>query len=236
MGRLGNARWRTPLAFVVVRQKAPENRVESIGMEPETLFRIALLVIIVLTMTVTIPFRLQASKTKERFDRKQEGRMLAIALRLLGLGLWVSTFLYLIDPSLTSWSRLPMPMGIRWIGVGVGVLCPALFYWTLSSLGRNLTDTVGTRLNAYLVTHGPYRWVRHPFYVCAALLMTAVTVLTANALIGFCSLGVLSLLALRTPREEAVLVERFGDAYRNYQNQTGRFWPRFTKADPKKLR
>ena len=57
-------------------------------------------------------------------------------------------------------------------------------YWTLSSLGTNLTDTVVTRAEATLVTHGPYRWVRHPYYVTAALLMGSVTLLTANWLIG----------------------------------------------------
>lgn len=48
----------------------------------------------------------------------------------------------------------------------------------------------------------PYRWVRHPFYVTAALLMASVTLLTANWLIGLSSLIVLTLLAVRTPKEE----------------------------------
>jgi protein-S-isoprenylcysteine O-methyltransferase Ste14 len=99
-------------------------------------------------------------------------------------------------------------------------------YWTLSSLGKNLTDTVVTRKAATLVTHGPYRWVRHPFYVTAALLMASVTVLTANWLIGLTSLIVLSLLAVRTPKEEAMLIERFGEQYRDYMAKTGRFVPR----------
>jgi protein-S-isoprenylcysteine O-methyltransferase Ste14 len=99
-------------------------------------------------------------------------------------------------------------------------------YWTLSSLGRNLTDTVVTRSNACLVTHGPYRLVRHPFYVTAALLMASVTMLTANWLIGLSSLIVLTLLAIRTPKEEELLIQRFGQQYRDYMARTGRFFPR----------
>ena len=39
--------------------------------------------------------------------------------------------------------------------------------------------------------------------------------------------GVLVLLALRTPTEEAKLIERYGDVYRDYMQRTGRFIPRF---------
>lgn len=88
-------------------------------------------------------------------------------------------------------------------------------YWTLSSLGKNLTDTVVTRAEATLVTYGPYRWVRHPFYVTAGLLMASVTLLAANWLIGVSSLLVLVLLAVRTP-EEQLLIDRFGQQYRDY--------------------
>jgi protein-S-isoprenylcysteine O-methyltransferase Ste14 len=37
----------------------------------------------------------------------------------------------------------------------------------------------------------------------------------------------LAVLLWRTPREEARLIETFGDAYRTYMKQTGRFFPRF---------
>ena len=108
----------------------------------------------------------------------------------------------------------------------VAIASTALLYWTFSSLGKNLTDTVVTRRDAVLVTHGPYRWVRHPFYVCAALLMASVTILTANWLIGITSLMVLILLAIRTPKEERMLIQRFGDDYRHYIETTGKFVPR----------
>jgi protein-S-isoprenylcysteine O-methyltransferase Ste14 len=86
---------------------------------------------------------------------------------------------------------------------------------------------VVTRKDAVLVTHGPYRWVRHPFYDCAALLMASVTMLAANWLIGIGSLLVLTLLAIRTPKEEQMLIQRFGDDYRRYIETTGKFIPRF---------
>jgi protein-S-isoprenylcysteine O-methyltransferase Ste14 len=178
-------------------------------------------------MMVTVYYRLQAAKSGGPISRKEEGYAFAITLRLAGLCLWLATFGYLLFPD--SWASVPLPDWVRWVGAATGTLCSLMMYWTLSSLGKNLTDTVVTRNEATLVTHGPYRWVRHPFYVTAALLMSSVTLLTANWLIGLTSLVVLVLLAVRTPKEEAMLIERFGDQYRDYMTKTGRYIPRLPR-------
>lgn len=195
-------------------------------MPSENPFRISLVIVIVLTMAVTVYYRLQAAKSGEKISRKDEGYLFATVLRLAGLVLWISTFGYLFFPVYFQWAALPLPEWLRWIGVVMGALCSLLMYWTLSSLGKNLTDTVVTRTEAKLVTHGPYRWVRHPFYVTAALLMASVTVLSANWLIGVSSVVVLALLVMRTPKEEQMLIDRFGQQYRDYMVRTGRFLPR----------
>ncbi len=183
--------------------------------------------VIALTMAVTVYHRIQAASSGERISHKKEGYLFAAVLRLAGLGLWISTLGYLLFPASFSWASMPLPLWLRWSGVVSGFLCSLLLYWTLSSLGKNLTDTVVTRAEATLVTHGPYRWVRHPFYLTAALLMASVTLLTANWLIGVSSALVLVLLALRTPKEEQMLIERFGQQYRDYMEKTGRFVPWF---------
>lgn len=200
-------------------------------MTSETPFRIALAIVMSLTMAVTAYHRVQAASSGERVSHKEEGHLFAIVLRLAGLGLWISTFAYLFFPGAVVWAKLPLPIWVRWAGVTTGVFCSALMYWTLSSLGKNLTDTVVTRAAATMVTHGPYRWVRHPFYVTAAILMASVTMLSANWLIGLTSLIVLTLLAVRTPKEEQMLIERFGHQYRDYMARTGRFFPHLARGD-----
>jgi protein-S-isoprenylcysteine O-methyltransferase Ste14 len=196
-------------------------------MYDESWFRIALAMVILVTMAIGIPHRIRAASSGERLSRKEEGYLMAVTLRIAGLLLAVSTLTHLLFPVSVAWAVIPIPAWLRWIGAITAFATMTLFYWTLASLGKNLTDTVVTRRNAVLVTHGPYHWVRHPFYVCAALLMTSVTVLTASLLICVGSLMVLSLLAIRTPKEERLLIERFGDEYRNYMKTTGKFIPRF---------
>lgn len=189
-------------------------------------FRWALLIILVTTMAIGSYYRLKAASSGERISHKEEGYLFAALLRLAGLSLWFGIFGWVAFPSSFVWSTFPLPDGVRWLGVAVGLLAPVMMYWTLSTLGKNLTDTVVTRTEATLVTGGPYRWVRHPFYLTAALIMVSTTLVSANWMIGLSGLVILTLLAIRTPKEERKLLERFGDEYRQYQSRTGRFYPR----------
>ena len=195
----------------------------------ETFLRAALGIVLLLTISVTGFHRYRAAQSGEPISRKEEGYLFAFALRLAGLLLFVITFAYLVSPTLVQWSQIQLPTSVRGIGFFTGLYSTVLMYLTLSSLGKNLTDTVVTRANATLVTDGPYRWVRHPFYVTTALVMISVTLLTANWLIGLLCLVVLAMLAIRTPKEERALVERFGQSYIDYMARTGRFVPRTSK-------
>jgi protein-S-isoprenylcysteine O-methyltransferase Ste14 len=88
-----------------------------------------------------------------------------------------------------------------------------------------VTDTVVTRKEHTLVTTGPYRWVRHPFYVAFALAVLANSLVTANWFLFVTGGVVFVLLVVRTRKEEHRLIERFGDEYRAYMRRTGRFFP-----------
>jgi protein-S-isoprenylcysteine O-methyltransferase Ste14 len=102
----------------------------------------------------------------------------------------------------------------------------ALLVWALPNLGTNLTDTVVTRQHHTLVTQGPYRWVRHPFYIAMALVIGGAALLSANWFVLLMGLVVFSLLALRSRVEEEQLLARFGEEYRAYRDRTGKFIPR----------
>ena len=125
----------------------------------------------------------------------------------------------------------PLPDWLRWAGVVSGIAGGGLLLWTFRTLGPNLTDTVVTRKTHTLVTRGPYRWVRHPFYDSAALCILANSLVAANWFILLTGVLALGLLVIRTNKEEENLLKRFGDSYRAYQERTGRFWPKFGADD-----
>ena len=194
-------------------------------MTDDELFRYILLAGFILVFPIGIYHRVK-SRTGEKLDRLQEGLFILVSLRLLGLMGMAGLLAFLIDPSWMAWSSVPLPVWLRWVGVPLGVLAACFLTWTFRNLGKNLTETVVTRKEHTLVMTGPYRWVRHPFYVSFALAVLANSLAMANWFLFVTSGVAVFLLVVRTRKEEDKLIERFGDAYRQYMEKTGRFLPR----------
>jgi protein-S-isoprenylcysteine O-methyltransferase Ste14 len=191
----------------------------------DQLFRLILLAGFAILLPIGVYHRVK-SRTGEKLDRQQEGLFILVALRVAGITGMLGVVAYLINPAWLAWAAMPLPNWLRWTGAGFGVIGELLFVWTLRNLGKNLTDTVVTRQHHTLVTTGPYRWIRHPFYTSAALMIPASFLLAANWFFLAIGVTVFRLLAIRTRKEEEHLIARFGDDYRNYMQRTGRFLPR----------
>jgi protein-S-isoprenylcysteine O-methyltransferase Ste14 len=192
-------------------------------------FRPLLAVGLLAMLAFGLYYRIKSQASGEPLDRRQEGWFMLATLRPVGFVLWAAVIAYLINPAWMSWSSAPLPSWLRWTGLGVFAAAAALLTWTLRGIGANLTDTVVTRRAHTLVTRGPYRWVRHPFYDAMALLILSIALTAANWFFLIAGAIVLSLIVIRTTREEEMLVARFGDAYRTYMTSTGRFLPRRTQ-------
>ena len=195
-------------------------------MNDDQTFRAVLIVVLLAVLPIGIYYRLKSQATREKLDRRQEGLFILATLRPLGLALWVGLIAWMIDPDLMAWSSVPLPVWLRWAGVGVLALACGLLVWTFRCLGNNLTDTVVTRQTHTLVLNGPYRWVRHPFYDSAALLALAISLIVANWFFLVAGAVLFGLFTIRTRTEEENLIARFGDGYRDYMKLTGRFLPR----------
>lgn len=195
-------------------------------MNSDQTFRFVLTTAAVILFPILLYYRIRSQATRERLDRWQEGPFILFTLRPIGLATMAGLIAYLIDPSWMEWSSLPLPGSVRWMGVGMGVIGGLLMVWAFSNLGKNLTDTVVTRRNHTLVVSGPYRWVRHPFYVAVLLTVIGNALAAANWFLLLGGLSVFLLMVIRTKTEEAKLLERFGDQYRAYLARTGRFLPK----------
>jgi protein-S-isoprenylcysteine O-methyltransferase Ste14 len=189
-------------------------------------FRIALAIGAMLLLPVMIHHRVRSQSTREPLDRRQEGLFFLLTLRPVGLSTILAFFAFLIRPDWMAWSSVPLPGWLRWAGVGIAAIGGVLLVWTLRTLGMNLTDTVVTRRAHSLVTGGPYRWVRHPFYVAALLVAVGNALAAANWFLFAGGITTFILMAGRSRIEERILLGQFGDSYRAYRSRTGRFVPR----------
>ena len=192
---------------------------------PEPL-RATVLALLLTFVTVGIYYRIQSQRSGERLERTKEGWPLLIGVRLLGLLTIMFTFGWLGKPIWFAWASYSVPMTARWVGVTGLAGSVAWLIWMFHTLGRNLTDTVVTRCDAYFVDHGPYRFVRNPMYTGVLLLGMSLGLALGTWLLPVAATLMFTLLALRTRTEEQYLIDRFGDQYRGYMQRVGRFFPR----------
>ena len=120
-----------------------------------------------------------------------------------------------------------LPGSLQWIGLGLiwaGVLVRE---WAILSLGRAFTSMVETSPGQALVRSGPYRWVRHPAYTGSMLTLAGFGLAAGSWVAALLALAVaIAGYSYRVRVEERVLLEAFGDEYREYMRQSGRFLPK----------
>lgn len=202
-------------------------------MQDDNIFRFILILGSAVVYPIAIYHRLKSQASGEKLNRRAEGIFILVTLRPIGFASVLGLFAYMINPAWMQWSSLSLPTWLRWMGVGLGVPAAVLIIAVFRTLGTNLTDTVVTRSQHSLVTTGPYRWVRHPFYVSFALAVSANALVTANWFLALTGLIAFTLIVIRTKTEEEKLIERFGDQYTAYMKNTSRFLPRFPRGlDP----
>lgn len=113
-----------------------------------------------------------------------------------------------------------------WLGIAAIVAGLVLFRVTHKQLGRNWSVTLETRTEHKLVTDGVYAWVRHPMYSSFLLSAIAQALLLPNWIAGPVGLVAFAILFFyRAGREEALMIDTFGDAYRDFMRRTARIVP-----------
>lgn len=193
----------------------------------ENIFRIFAALILFTGMGISVYFRRKADRdTGEKLSRSADGTPMMMFIRIFGLALWLSPLVYLINPAWMAWSKIGLTEWTRWFGVGLGLLCVAGIYWLFSSIGSGITPVSATRKEHKLSTNGIYRWVRHPLYSIGSTFIISFGLISDIWLIILFGVLAFIAMAVRTPKEEANLIEKFGDEYREYMKHTGRFLPK----------
>jgi protein-S-isoprenylcysteine O-methyltransferase Ste14 len=142
-------------------------------------------------------------------------------------------FIYIIFPQALVWAKVPLAPWLRLFGACIAVAALLWFIRIHRSLGNNLSVRLKIKDLQELVTDGPYRWIRHPMYTAFLVLHLATFLLTANWFIGLTWIsGLTAIIFLRVKREEAMLLAKFGNEYRNYMENTGRFFPVVRRKKP----
>ena len=117
-----------------------------------------------------------------------------------------------LDSFLAGWACAVASFFIRWRAI--------------SALGKFWSLHVEIRAGHQFVRSGPFRWMRHPTYFSMILeLLLVGLILNVYVTLLVVSFLFVPTLMRRIQLEEALLADKFGDAYREYQRTTPALFP-----------
>lgn len=203
----------------------------------EILFKIAFFVMffsfayVMTAFTKKAKARNEDTSTRVKMHNEHEVPLLLRLRQIFGIPFYVGVLVWTFAPKYMEWSALSLPIWARWAGLVIGLLSIFLNAWSHKTLSQKLGEDFDPALRLLkvpaVVKDGPYTKMRHPIYLAFLLMQISVLLLTANWLIGLSGLAIIiSVIAIRVPEEERLLIEQFRDEYRDYMQQTGRLLPK----------
>lgn len=190
----------------------------------EDAFKAIYLVFIVIYYILYTIRRAQTRRERVADNRLDVSEAVTMTLAVAG-----DTFIpliYIFTPWL-DFANYGLPPWISLLGAPVFAASLWLFYRAHVDLGRNWSPTLQLKTDHTLVTSGVYSRIRHPIYAAHWLWGLAQLLLLANWFAGLANLVLfLPVYLTRVPREEQMMLDHFGEAYRQYMLRTGRVIPK----------
>ena len=199
----------------------------------ETVYRIAFFVLFFLLLPMRFYIMAKVHRSGERIMpdesaiKREGGRGFFIFRVVVFFVLMAFLAMYSIGMAWIDMFHIQLPDWLRWVGFAIGLLSVIFWTWTQLTLDTQWSAQLQLKKDHHLVTTGPYAWVRHPLYAGIFGWCLSLILLTANWIfVAVCLLSIFGLL-YRVPKEEQMMIEAFGDEYKDYMKRTGRFFPKF---------
>jgi protein-S-isoprenylcysteine O-methyltransferase Ste14 len=119
-----------------------------------------------------------------------------------------------------------LPSWVFYPGIVLLILGIILRQWSMLVLGRFFSGAVGTQEGQFVVENGPYKYVRHPSYTGALLILIGLglAVQSWGAVLVLILLFSLAY-GYRMHIEEKALISELGEEYIEYKKRTKRLIP-----------
>lgn len=188
------------------------------------IFEIVYWIALVVEMAIRTPINKQ--RRKEAMSERRVTLQEKILLFLLLLGMFILPLIY----SASTWldfANYSLPSWAGWVGVAVMIGAILVFWRAHADLGLNWSPSLEIREKHELITRGIYGVIRHPMYASQWLWVIAQALLLQNWLAGVVNLIIfIPFYFMRVKAEEALMLDSFGEQYREYMKKTGAVLPK----------
>jgi len=139
-------------------------------------------------------------------------------------------FIWLILLMATSFQNLQRPLytiqsPMNVVGALIFIIGLVITVNAQMTLKRNYSSMLRIREGHQLITHGIYKYVRHPVYTGTLLRTFAIPIYTTSLLGFLFALVGIPLIIYRIGVEEKMLIEEFSDEYLEYTKATRKLFP-----------
>ena len=135
--------------------------------------------------------------------------------------------LYIITPLFNRFD-VYVPISVRTIAAVLFLLNNFIFFYYIhKQLDNNWSMSLDIREGHTLITTGLYKYIRHPMYTQCWIFVLLQGIVAANIFVtvfGIAAWGILYF--TRVFNEEKMMIEKFGNRYKNYMRFTGRVLPK----------
>jgi protein-S-isoprenylcysteine O-methyltransferase Ste14 len=113
----------------------------------------------------------------------------------------------------------------RWAGLALFIIGMGFVFWSGLALGKLYSADVTVQEDHHLITHGLYRYIRHPRYLGGVLLGVGISLLYRSWIGLLGSAAFIMLILFRIRDEEAFMHAEFGQAWEVYCESSWRLIP-----------
>ena len=173
---------------------------------------------ILLYAAAFVPLAMNNGKAEQRMEGETQGsehKRLSIIVNVI-------THVIIMPFTLIYSIFLPLQLGTWWFYLGI----PVYLIGLIMALGFSITFS-SAPINKP-ISNGVYAISRHPGYLSFFLAFTGIGISCASWVFLLCALVWITTWVIGVEEEERILIEKYGDAYRQYMNRTPR-WIGFPK-------
>ena len=189
-----------------------------------SIFEIAFWFAIIVEMTIRAP--INKKRKQEKMSEQNVSTQEKVILFLLLIGMFILPLIY----SASTWldfANYSLPAWAGWLGVALIAGALFVFWRAHADLGLNWSPSLEIREKHELITKGIYGVIRHPMYASQWLWVIAQPLLLQNWIAGLVNLLIfIPFYLLRVQAEELMMINKFGDQYREYMKRTGGVLPK----------